>query len=120
MPASLCKAFRHAREFPVPDNEYPDGASQRSKLGNTSRKFWEISKRLNPTLLAELRDFYDARKGAHEPFYFYDPWETSPLFGHDPTGATVQGRYIVRFDGGWGQETEFRRSDMTIRLVELA
>ena len=48
--------------------------------------------------LAALRTFYDARNGAHEPFYFYDPYETNPKFSYDPTGAAVTGRYTVRFN----------------------
>lgn len=120
MPASLSTAFLHSREFAIRENEYKHGESQRDKLANSSRKYWDTAKRLAPALIQELRDFYNARNGTHEPFYFYDPWDTDPLFSHDPTGAAMQGRYTVRFDGEWNHATTFRRSNVRIRLVELA
>ena len=87
MPNTLCSSFVHTREYPVIDNEYRNGESQRSAQAATSRKKWTITKRLTPTQLAALRNFYDARNGTHEPFHFYDPYETSPKFSWDGTGA---------------------------------
>jgi hypothetical protein len=86
----------------------------------TSRKRWRLAKRLPPIALAALRDFYDARKGATEPFYFYDPYETSPKFSHDPTGQAAAGRYTVRFDSEWSQSVGLGRADVSIELIELA
>ena len=103
MPNSLCGAFVHTREYPVIDNEYRNGESQRSAQAATSRKKWSITKRLTPALLAALRDFYEARNGTHEPFYFYHPYETNPKFSWDGTGAAVTGRYIVRFNTDWNR-----------------
>ena len=58
-------------------------------------------KRLPPTPLQTLRDFYDTRSGPTEPFYFYDPYETNPKFSWTrlarprragtPSGSTVSG-----------------------------
>jgi hypothetical protein len=118
LPWGLCKAFGHAREYLVSDNEYRYGESQRGLLAQTSRKRWQTSRRLTPTALATLRTFYDARKGPHEPFYFYDPWETNPKFDPAPSGAT--GRYTVRFEGTWEQMAGPGRADVGISLVELA
>ncbi len=87
LPNSLSSAFVHTREYPVIDNEYRNGESQRSAQAATSRKKWNLTKRLTPAQLATLRTFYDARNGTHEPFYFYDPYETNPKFSYDPTGA---------------------------------
>jgi len=70
--------------------------------------------------MAELRAFYEARNGPHEAFYFYDPYETFPLFSHDPTGEALQGRYTVRFEGGWSQAMGLGRGDAEIQLVEVA
>ena len=120
LPNSLCRAFVHTREYPVIDNEYRNGESQRSAQAATSRKKWSITKRLTPTQLAALRNFYDARNGTHEPFYFYDPYETSPKFSYDPTGAAVTGRYVVRFNTDWNQSVTPGRSDVQIELIELA
>jgi hypothetical protein len=120
LPWSLCKTFSNSREYSVIENEYKNGESQRGRLVETSRKNWRTSRRLTPSLLEDFRDFYDARKGAHEPFYFYDPWETDPLFSYDPTGVDLVGRYIVRFEGDWSQMVGIGRADAEISLVEVA
>lgn len=120
LPHNLSRAFGHAREYIVLENEYRNGESQRSRLVETSRKRWRLAKRLMPALLQQLRDFYDARKGSQEPFYFYDPWDTNPKFSYDPTGTATQGRYTVRFEGIWEQMVGMGRADCEIALIELA
>jgi hypothetical protein len=120
LPASLSRAFMHEREYPVLDNEYRNGESQRKARANNSRKHWRLAKRLAPAQLETLRDFFDARKGPMEPFYFYDPYETSPKFSHDPTGQATAGRYTVRFAAGWNQSVSLGRGDVSLELVELA
>ena len=120
LPHSLSRAFGHAREYIVIENEYRNGESQRNRLVETSRKRWRLAKRLTAALLQQLRDFYDARKGPEEPFYFYDPYETVPKFSYDPTGSATQGRYTVRFEGAWEQSVGLGRADVEISLVELA
>lgn len=118
--ASLSRAFVHEREYPVIDNEYRNGESQRAVQATNSRKRWRLAKRLTPVHLAALRDFYEARRGPTEPFYFYDPYETNPRFSHDATGQAVAGRYTVRFASPWEQSTSLARTDLTLELIELA
>ena len=120
LPQSLCRAFFHTREYPVIDNEYRNGESQRSVQATTSRKKWALTKRLTPTQLAALRTFYDARNGPAEPFYFYDPYETNPKFSYDPTGQAVQGRHTVRFNCEWSQSVSPGRAVVEIELLEVA
>jgi len=120
MPASLSRAFVHEREYPVLDNEYRQGESQRSVQASNSRKRWRLVKQLAPAALTTLRDFYNARRGPIEPFYFYDPYETSPKFTHDPTGQATAGRYTVRFANPWSESVTLGRTDLAIELVELA
>jgi hypothetical protein len=120
LPQSLCRAFGHSREYPVLDNEYRNGESQRSAQAANGRKSWTLTKRLPPALLQSLREFYEARNGMHEPFYFYDPYETSPRFSWDPTGAAPAGRYTVRFNCEWNQSAGPGRADVQIELIELA
>ncbi|GIU74779.1 MAG: hypothetical protein KatS3mg004_1866 [Bryobacteraceae bacterium] len=120
LPASLSRAFVHEREYPVIDNEYRNGESQRFVQATNSRRRWRLAKRLTAAQLSALRDFYDARKGPTEPFYFYDPYETSPKFSHDPTGQALPGRYTVRFAGSWEQSSLVARTDVSIELVEVA
>ena len=120
LPQSLCRAYAHEREYLLVENEYRNGESQRSTQTATSRKRWRLTKRLTPAALQTLRDFYDARKGPAEPFYFYDPYETSPKFSSDPTGQAVAGRYTVRFNSDWQQSCGPGRSDVQIELLEIA
>jgi hypothetical protein len=120
MPASLSRSFAHERTYPVVESEYRNGESQRSVQATNSRKHWRLAKRLTPAQLASLRDFYDARKGPTEPFYLYDPYETSPKFSSDPTGQAVAGRYTVRFAGEWNQSVDLGRADVDVELIELA
>jgi hypothetical protein len=120
LPWSLSIAFVRSQEYPVLENEYAGGESQRSVLASNSRKRWRLAKRLAPAELVTLRNFYEARKGPEEPFYFYDPWDTSPKFSYDPTGQAVPGRYVVRFDGAWAQEAGLVGIDTSIELVEVA
>ena len=107
LPQSLSCAFVATREYPVIDNEYRNGESQRSAQASTSRKKWTLTKRLTPTQLATLRNFYD-------------PYETNPKFSYDPTGMAVTGRYTVRFNSEWSQSVGPGRSDVQIELIELA
>lgn len=120
LPWSLCKSFNHAREYIVIENEYRNGESQRSLLVQTSRKRWSTPRRLTPAILATFRSFYDARKGPHESFYFYDPWDTNPKFSYDPTGQATTGRYTVRFDCVWEQLVGMGRIDVQLSLIQLA
>jgi phage-related protein len=120
LPQSLCRTFVHQREYPVIENEYRNGESQRAVLAINSRKRWRLAKRLTPAQLETLRDFYDARNGPTEPFYFYDPYETSPKFSYDPTGQATEGRYTVRFESAWDQSVGLGRSDVEIELVEVS
>ena len=120
LPQSLCRAFVHTREYPVVDNEYRNGESQRSAQASTSRKRWRLSKRLTPAQLQGLRAFYEARNGPAEPFYFYDPYETNPKFSYDPTGQAVAGRYTVRFNCEWSQSLSPGRAEVEIELLEVA
>jgi hypothetical protein len=90
-----------SQEYPVVANEYRNGESQLSVLAANNRKRWRLAMRLPPVRFQELREFYDARSGATEPFYFYDLCETNQRCSGDPTGQATTGRYIVRFEGAW-------------------
>jgi phage-related protein len=118
LPLSLSTAFTHAREYAVNESAYIDGSSQRGRLSETSRKTWRMTKRLTVSELATLFAFYLARHGAHEAFYFYDPWASG--FTHDPDGEQELGRYTVRFEGEWTQMMDIVRGDVELTLVELA
>jgi hypothetical protein len=120
LPHSLSRAFVHEREYPVLDNEYRNGESQRSVQAANGRQRWRLAKRLTSAQFAVLRDFYYARGGPAEAFHFYDRYETSPKFSHGPAGQAVAGRYVVRFAGEWRQSAALGRVDTEIHLVELS
>ena len=42
LPQNLCRAFVHAREYALLENEYRNGESQRALLVATSRKRWSL------------------------------------------------------------------------------
>ena len=115
LPLSLCTAFEESREFPGSGNEYRNGEFQGAAEATTSRRRWRLSKRITPTTLATLRTFYFARKGPHAAFYFYYPFSE-----HDPTGVSATGRYLVRFDSEWQQESYIARIGTNLQLIEIA
>ena len=120
LPWSLCKAFARSQEYAVLVNKYKNGESQRGLQVDTSRKTWKTTRRLTPAELQLFRDFYDAGNGSQEPLFFYDFNETYPKYSYDPTGSSVYGRHIVRFEGDWEQRVDMARGEVDIALVELA
>ena len=120
MPYSLCAQFQQSREWAIDMNIYRDGRVQRAVLVATSRKRWSLTKRLTATQLDALRAFFTDRIGGYQEFYFYDVWETSPVFTYDPTGSAAVGRYAVRFDGPWRQSLNLGRHEATLGLVEVS
>ena len=125
LPQSLCKAFEASREYASLQNTYANGESQREIAVTNSRRRWKLAKRLAPTALVALRDFYDAHRV--DPFFFYDPYAdfgNVPIVpvgsNYDATGASTDGRFCVRFEGDWSQSTGIARAEVTIELVELA
>lgn len=124
MPQTLCAAFIESREWSVEINEYVDGSSQRTARTATSRKRFQIGKRLNATQLLALRDFWDARKGPMEAFYFYSPYDATlgSAIGsnYDASGVGTTGRYLVHFVGEWSQAMGMVRGEVSVELEELA
>ena len=120
LPQSLCRAFAHAREYPVLENEYKNGESQRSMQAATSRKRWRLAKRLTPSQLTQLRSFFEAHGAGLQPFFFYDGLESIPRWNYDPTGLDPNGRFTVRFVSGWNQSVGLGRADAEIEFVEVA
>jgi len=119
MPWEIARSFRRTQAYDVLGVDYSDGHSERSVRTATSRKRWDISKRLNPAELNTLRDFYNARGGPHETFIFYDVYETAPLFTFDPTGVASAGKFEVRFDGEFAVQAGIALSDAGITLIEV-
>ena len=120
LPWGLCKAFARSHEWPVALNEYSSGEAQRWYLAGSTRLSWQLSRALTAANLTILLEFWQDRDGPMEPFYFYDPWDTSPLFSYDATGVATAGRYTVRFDGSWESTTGIARSIVPLKLVQLA
>jgi hypothetical protein len=117
MPATLSTQFVREQGFPVQVSVYRDGRSQREAQADTPQRQWRLAKRLAPVSLAELRAFYEARGGPLEPFFFYDPYETDPPFAPAPAGDA--GKYIVRFEGSFEQQSGIARADVNVTLVQV-
>lgn len=118
MPHSLCSAYTQSRAYGMEALDYADGRRERRLLTTTSRRRWDLSKRLTAAQLATLRAFFEARGGAAETFYFYDIWDVRTAV-HDPTGAATLGRVTVRFDGAFSQSANWPRSEANFALVEV-
>jgi len=117
MPYALCSAFSESREYAQLQMQYHDGAIQRSQLAQTSRHTFWLSQRLTAALAIALKGFWDNQQGGAVPFVFYNLIEGS----YDPTGNSTQGRYTVRFQGGWSQNTGLARTDLPqLQLIEVA
>ena len=125
MPASLCTAFTESREYVQLQNQYHDGAIQRSQLVQTSRRTFRLSKRLSASLLSALYSFWVSKNAGLTPFAFYNPFDvgSGQQIGsnYDPTGNSTQGRVTVVFRGNWSQGTDLARSSVQmLELVEVA
>jgi hypothetical protein len=117
MPLSLSSAFIEIQTLPARVNEYHDGTSHRSPILAAVRRSWRLAKHLPNDQLLELRAFWETQGLAS--FYFYNPSETSPRYSYDPTGSAVQGRYTVRFNNSWSQQTGIGMVDTEIELIEV-
>jgi hypothetical protein len=117
MPFSLSKAFSRSITFQIIDIGYKNGESQRGQIIDGERNTWQMTKRLAPAKMAELRTFYNALQGQLYPFYFYDPYDSN--FVYDATGVLTTGRYIVRFSSGWNQTMGLGRGECTLSLIQI-
>ena len=125
MPWSLCTLFRETREYMQLQNQYHDGTIQRSQLAQTSRRTFQLAKRLSASALAALYNFHVSQNGGLTPFLFYDPFEipAGQQIGSnfDPTGNNTQGRVTVVFRGNWAQATDVCRTNVqNMQLIEVA
>jgi len=125
MPLSLCTAFTELREYAQLQNQYHDGTIQRSQLAQTSRRTFQVGKRLSASALATLYNFWVSQNGGLTPFALYNPFDV--LAGqqigsnYDSTGNNTQGRVTVVFRGNWAQTTELARTNVLgLELVEAA
>lgn len=118
-PWELTTRFARVWTRALLENLYPDGHSQRTLLVSTARRRWSLAHRLTATQTNTLRDFYVARQGAHDPFIFYDVYETVPLFTFDPTGVAADGKYIVRFSSRFSLSQILLRGDIPLELIEV-
>jgi hypothetical protein len=117
MPYALCSAFSESREYAQLQTQYHDGAVQRSQLAQTSRHTFSLSQRLTAALAIALKAFWDNQQGGTVPFVFYNLIEGT----YDPTGNSTPGRYTVRFQGSWSQNTGLARTDVPqLQLIEVA
>lgn len=121
LPHFLCSMFSQSREYLANVNDYKDGTSQREVIVFNSRRKWSAEARpAGSTAMIALRNFYRARKGPVEAFWFYDYSEGPVKNNYDATGADENGRFLVRFDGKWEQSQALNPfGSAQISLIEL-
>jgi len=122
-PRVTWRSLVELRAVPVRGNEYHDGdSSQRMNLANTARRSWKGVVRLAPTPMQAMIAFLKAH--GTDPFYFYNPREpaSGQLDGsnYDATGASLTGRYTVRYVGDIQETIYMPRAEVPIELLEIA
>lgn len=120
LPFALCRTFRQTRTYPVLVNLYANGESIREIEATNSRRNWDLAMRLTPTQMTAMRDFFDSVRGGLIPFFFYDPFESTPYFNYDATGASLNGRFTVVFTTPWQQSMGLGRGDASFSLIEMS
>lgn len=116
LPHALAAAFTEVVTWPVVASErYRDGRMQVRSDADLPRRSWALTRLLPYADWLVLRNFWEDRRGAMLPFYFY-PRRAD----HDPTGASPVGRYRVRFDGGLSNEYRLGRWPVSFRLIEIS
>ena len=120
LPKILAKQFTRISEYPVLENVYRNGEFQSGAQSTNPRLRWRFSGKWTNAVRQAFRAFWVARDGPLSPFYMYDPWLAVPIFSHDPTGVSSDGRYIVRFEGPWSDALELGLSGAALELVEVA
>lgn len=119
LPAFLCRSFLHSREYVVEQTDYADGGRQTRLVTTSSRKSWQLEPACSAAVLASISDFYLARKGPLQPFYFYDLTQGGGVV-YDDTGVATNGRYTVKFTGDYQHDISVGKSFAQIGIVELA
>jgi hypothetical protein len=117
MPFFLARQFTASREVLVQENVYRDGERQLGLLADTSRKTFITTLAMTAAQLTAMRDFFLARKGGSEPFYFYYGPECH--YSYDPSGLGSEGRYTVIFLSPWEQVIGMGRSEASVQLIEV-
>jgi len=134
LPQSLSTAFTASRDWTVDSNQYAGGEYQGSiplayDPGGTgltqpfqsSRRSWQLTKRLTSTDWTALLNFWKTVGGCQNEFWFYDPYETVPQFSYDASGQQTSGRYAVRFNGDLTYSLSMARPvQVNLSLLEVA
>ena len=105
LPAGLAVMFSRGENYPVLRNVFPSGDSVRGLLGYSTRSSWQQTRRGTPTETEALRDFFVARQGPLEPFYFVDEF-----------GVTKTVRFVNEFN----QVLRLGRGEVSFELIQLA
>lgn len=119
MPAHLADHFAVESQFPVRENVYADGRRQVAGIVAVDRKSFILTVPLTATKADAMVTFLNTIEWGAKPFYFYNRWETAN-FSYDETGASVTGRYLVRWDGPIAITVGRPRSRMPARLKQVA
>lgn len=121
MPQTLLMSFSESRDYETLQNTFHDGTRQIGQLALASRKTFKLTSRLTTAQLNAFRTFWSSLNGGLSPFYYYNPYEGSPVgSNYDATGVSTTGRYTVVFRGDWSQSVDMQRTNIpNVEMVEV-
>lgn len=120
-PQTLSVSYTETRAYIQLQSMLHDGTILRGQLAPTSRKTFQLAKRLKASDVATLKSLWDSN-GPYKPFFFYNFIEgTPPGSNYDPTGNSTVGRYTVVFRQiQWGQTSGLALAEILgLVLVEV-
>ena len=120
MPKLLTNVWQQQLEYAANVNEFRNGESIRDVLVDDTRRSWKLGFPLTPDQWAALLAFY-RQVGQADPFFFYDPWESTVFGNFDESGSDEDGRFTVCFRSTWKQSKPLTRTVVSdLALIEVA
>src|SRR5689334_21058364 len=110
LPWSLFTQFTEIRDWVALVSEYKDGSSQRKQQAETSRRSYQLSKRLAPAAMDTLREFWLSHLGKAFKVYVKKS-------DYDAANPNFK---LMRFEGPWSEEWALGRRTSSIALAEVA
>lgn len=118
MPFTLFKKFTRQEQYKSLSNGYSNGEYQSSAMVGSTRRRWDLSKRLAASDLSTLEAFYVAQNGRQIPFYIYDIMTPGVVW--DNTGVVTTGRASVCFDSSLTETIGVGRGDVPFSITEIS
>jgi hypothetical protein len=110
-------AFAESRESVQLQSQYHDGTIKRCQLAQTSRHTFTLAQRFDRGTGHCAQGVLGLAAGRRDTVRLLNLIEGT----YDPTGNSTTGRYTVRFQSSWSQNTGLARTDIPqLQLIEVA